>query len=64
MSEQVTTLSRLSELSKEKRSVSIPYMGMKYKPAAFIISMPGYLIQRIIGHGMYVYEKQDKKCQN
>jgi hypothetical protein len=58
MSEQVTTLARLSELAKEKRSVSVPYMSMKYKPCAFIISMPGYLIQRMFERGMYVYEKQ------
>jgi hypothetical protein len=67
MSEQVTTLKRLVELAKEKKCVSVNpdrktlWMSFKYKPAAFVVSMQGRMIQRMFEVGMYVYEKQERK---
>lgn len=65
MEEQVTTLARLVELSKEKRSVctknNIHWFGFKYKPAAFVINMSGYMIFKLIEKGLYVYEKKEKR---
>ena len=61
--EQVTSLERLIELVKERRSVQINYgwPAFKCKPAAFIVNMSGTIIQRMFNSGMYVYEKEDKK---
>jgi hypothetical protein len=60
MSEQITTLERLMELAKEKRSVSVTgyaWPFFKCKPAAFVVNMSGSLIFRMIQSGMYLYEK-------
>lgn len=63
MSEQITSLARLCELAKERRSITAgwPPPFLKNKPAAFIIGMPGNVIQRMIDSGMYLYEKKEKK---
>jgi hypothetical protein len=61
--EQVTSLERLIELAKERRSVQVnhDWPAFKCKPAAFIVNMSGTIIQRMFNSGMYVYEKEDKK---
>lgn len=61
MTEQITSLSRLIELAKEKRAVSVRYgMKVKCQPAAWIVNMQGTMIQRMFDSGMYIYEKEKK----
>ena len=65
--EQVTSLKRLCELANEKRSVSVnddgklAWLSFKHKPASFVMSMQGRLIQQMFDRGMFVYEKEEKK---
>jgi hypothetical protein len=61
--EKITSLERLIELAKERRSVQINHSwpAFKCKPAAFIVNMSGTIIQKMFDSGMYVYKKEEKK---
>ena len=61
MSEKITSLARLCELAKERRSITTGWCGFKHQPAAWVVNMQGTMIQRMIDSGMYLYEKKEKK---
>jgi hypothetical protein len=64
--EQVKSLSRLCELAIERKSIiaNWPPSFKKCKPAAFVIGMQARMVQNMLDSGMYVYEKEEKICQN
>ena len=55
---KVVSLKHLCDLAGERRSVLVSGIS-KPKPAAFLIGMPGRVIQRYLDAGMVVYEKRE-----
>lgn len=41
-----------------RKAVIIPSINSKRMPAAFLISMPFYLVMRYISNGVYEYKKK------
>jgi len=61
--ERVTTLARLAELANERRAVFVMadgYPPQRRQAAAWVLSMQGRSIHRLMEVGMYVYEKEEK----
>lgn len=55
--ERVTTLSRLIELSMQRKSVTCPktYCFRGPMPAAFVSNLQGTIINRLLNSGLFVY---------
>ena len=67
MSKKVKTVEQLNKLSLEKKSVYLANSrGMGGRPvrfpAAFLMSMQARCVLDYLNRGLYVYEKQEKKC--
>lgn len=60
--ERIQSLSRLKELSDERKSVIVPNdrTWNKPKPAAFVIHLSGVQLLLLFDYGMFVYEKEGK----
>jgi hypothetical protein len=54
---RITTLYQLRTLALNKRAVICPKLEpwKKPKPAAFVINLPGLVIERMISSGMFLH---------
>lgn len=62
--EQITSLKKLCDAAKERKSVMIisgTRETAKYSiiPAAFVQNMQGFRIQKLFDNGMYIYIKEN-----
>ena len=60
---KVKTLEDLWLLERKRKAVYCPksFNFREYKPAAFIINLPGILILKLIAKGLYIYSSKEKK---
>lgn len=58
----VYDLDSLARAAQEKRAVVVPSKWhLAPMPAAFVLSMPGVVILRLLKAGMWLYEKTPKE---
>jgi hypothetical protein len=60
--DQITTLGQLAEAMLQKRAVVVPgTVWSAPRPAAVIMQLQGTMILKLIGKGMYLYNKPKKE---
>ena len=64
--QRIETLDQLRIVARNKGSVigpsSYAWVWKRPCPAAFVINLPAIYLDRLLKNGMYLYEKEPKRC--